>query len=297
MEITPVQTPVTQPIQSHHPIQPAENKYTLHRRFDRMGRLVGDSNMEKLFRTHVMVIGLGGVGSWAAESLARSGVGRLTVVDFDEICITNANRQLHALQGVVGRKKSSVMAERLKKINPQATVTDMPMFYNEENSPVIFAEQPDYVIDAIDNLTAKAHLIDHCFRKQVPVITATGAGARMNPLNVKLTDLAQTHTDPLAHQFRKILRSRYDFPEKGPWGIPCVFSDEIPMEPVELHYDLGQGFKCVCPQGQNNLHSCDRRNMIYGTASFVTGTFGFVMASWVVEQVTQMTSAKSPLKV
>src|SRR5437868_2600676 len=95
-----------------------EDNYTLHRRFDRMGRLVGDDMMKKLFRTHVMVIGLGGVGSWAAEAIARSGVGRVTVMDFDEICITNANRQLHAVQGVVGHKKAKVMAERLQKINP-----------------------------------------------------------------------------------------------------------------------------------------------------------------------------------
>lgn len=268
------------------PTQPTENRYTLHRRFDRMGRLVGDANMEKLFRTHVMVIGLGGVGSWTAESLARSGVGKLTVVDFDEICITNANRQLHALQGLVGRKKATIMAERLRKINPQSSVVEMAMFYNEENSPQIFAEKPDYVIDAIDNLTAKAHLLDYCRKQNIPVISSTGAAARMNPLSVKLTDLVDSHTDPMAQQLRKILRQKYDFPEKGPWGIQCVFSDEIPMEPVELHYDLGQGFKCVCPQGQNNLHSCDKRNLIYGTASFVTGTFGLVMASWVVGQVT-----------
>src|SRR6476661_1451236 len=108
--------------------QPRETKYVLHRRFDRMGRLVGDANMEKLFNTHVMVIGLGGVGSWAAESLARSGVGKLTLVDFDEVCITNANRQLHALQGMVGQKKALVMAERMKKINPQAQVEGLALF-------------------------------------------------------------------------------------------------------------------------------------------------------------------------
>ena len=102
--------------------QPVESKYVLHRRFDRMGRLVGDSAMEKLFRSHVMVIGLGGVGSWAAEALARSGVGQITLVDFDEICITNTNRQLHAVQGMVGKKKSEAMAERLRKINPQDAV-------------------------------------------------------------------------------------------------------------------------------------------------------------------------------
>jgi tRNA A37 threonylcarbamoyladenosine dehydratase len=264
--------------------QPRETKYVMHRRFDRMGRLVGDAAMEKLFNTHVMVLGLGGVGSWAAESLARSGVGKMTIVDFDEICITNANRQLHALQGLVGKKKATVMAERLRKINPQAQINEHVLFYNEENSETILSAKPDYIIDAIDNLTAKCHLLATCRKLQIPVITSAGAAARLDPLAVELKDLAETHTDPLAHQVRKILRSRHEFPAKGEFGIPCVFSTEIPMMPEELHYDQGKGFQCVCPQGQNNLHSCDKRNRIYGTASFVTGNFGLVMASWVIRQ-------------
>lgn len=264
--------------------QPRETKYVMHRRFDRMGRLVGDAAMEKLFNTHVIVMGLGGVGSWAAESLARSGVGRLTIVDFDEICITNANRQLHALQGLVGKKKAAVMAERLRKINPQAQIKEHILFYNEENSETILADKPDFVIDAIDNLTAKCHLLATCRKLGIPVITSAGAAARLDPLAVELKDLAETHTDPLAHQVRKILRTRHEFPRTGQFGIPCVFSTETPMMPEELHYDQGKGFQCVCPQGQNNLHSCDKRNRIYGTASFVTGNFGLVMASWVVRQ-------------
>jgi tRNA A37 threonylcarbamoyladenosine dehydratase len=114
--------------------QPPETEYVLHRRFDRMGRLVGDDVMKKLFNSHVMVIGLGGVGSWAAESLARSGVGNITIIDFDEICITNTNRQIHAIQGLVGRKKAEVLGDRLRKINPQATINIIPEFYNAENS-------------------------------------------------------------------------------------------------------------------------------------------------------------------
>lgn len=267
-----------------------ETKYVLHRRFDRMGRLVGDQMMEKLFNTKVSVIGLGGVGSWAAESLARSGVGHLTIVDFDEICITNANRQLHALQGFVGKKKAEVMGERLQKINPQMKVTVMPMFYNEENSESILSANSDYILDAIDNLTAKAFLLNTCRERKLPVITSAGAAARLDPSRIKISDLADTHTDPMAAQLRKILRTKYDFPESN-FGIPCVFSEEVPMQPKELKYDLGQGFKCVCPQGQNNLHSCDKRNQIYGTASFVTGAFGLQMASWVVRQVLQSEGA------
>lgn len=265
--------------------QPAETDYVLHRRFDRMGRLVGDQIMEKLFKTRVMVIGLGGVGSWAAESLIRSGIGRMTVVDFDEVCITNTNRQLHAVQGMVGRKKADVMAERLKKINPQASIEALPVFYNQENCENIFSYKPDYIIDAIDNLTAKCHLLSECRKRGIPVVTSAGSAAKLDPTRVKLVDLAETHIDPMSHQVRKILRQRYDFPAEGPFGIPCAFSDEVPMEPVTLNYDKGQGFKCVCPQGQNNLHSCEHRNVIYGTASFVTGAFGLAMASWIVRSV------------
>ena len=265
--------------------QPVESNYVLHRRFDRMGRLVGDANMSRLFNAHVMVVGLGGVGSWAAESLARSGVGRLTLVDFDEICITNANRQLHALQGLVGHKKARVMAERLRKVNPQAQVLDLPLFYNEESSEQIFSEKPDLILDAIDNLTAKAHLISTAKEKGVPLISSSGAAARLDPLQVKLADMSETHTDPMAAQLRKILRQKYAFPRKGSFDVPCVFSAEPPLMPVDLHYDKGEGFKCVCPQGQRDLHSCDKRNVIYGTASFVTGTFGLVMSSWAVRQI------------
>lgn len=265
--------------------QPAETDYVLHRRFDRMGRLVGDVAMERLMHSHVMVIGLGGVGSWAAESLARSGVGRLTVVDFDEVCITNANRQLHAVQGKVGQKKAEVMAERLRKINPQAQVQAIPLFYNEENSERLLGEKPDYIVDAIDNLTAKCHLLATCRARGLKVITSAGSAAKMDPTRVRLVDLAQTTVDPMAQQVRKILRQKYAFPEEKNFGIPCVFSDEVPMDPQTLTYDKGMGFKCVCPQKQNDLHSCEHRNVIYGTASFVTGTFGLVAASAVVRDL------------
>jgi tRNA A37 threonylcarbamoyladenosine dehydratase len=269
----------------NNPVQPEETKYVLHRRFDRMGRLVGDEAMEKLFGTHVMVIGIGGVGSWAAESLARSGVGKITLVDFDEVCITNANRQLHAIQGMVGKKKAEVMGERLRKINPQMIVDVIPAFYNAESSEQILGRKADFIVDAIDNLTAKAHLLSTCRERGLKVVTSAGAAARLDPSQIKMADLADTHSDPMAHQLRKILRQKYDWPAKGEFGIQCVFSDEEPIQPVELHYDHGEGFKCVCPQNQNNLHSCEHRNVIWGTASFVTGAFGLHMASWIVREV------------
>ncbi|OFZ31160.1 MAG: tRNA threonylcarbamoyladenosine dehydratase [Bdellovibrionales bacterium RIFCSPHIGHO2_01_FULL_40_29] len=266
-----------------------EDNYTLHRRFDRMGRLVGDDMMKKLFRSHVMVIGLGGVGSWAAESLARSGIGKLTIIDFDEICITNANRQLHALQGLVGQKKANVMAERLRKINPQAEIVPLTLFYNKDTAEQILGLNPDFVIDAIDNLTAKTHLINECVIRKINVIASMGASAKMDPTRIKISDLAKTEVDPLAHSVRKILRQEYNFPRKGNFAVPCVYSDEIPMEPIELNYDLGMGFKCVCPQGEIDPHSCMHRSVVYGNASFITGAFGLAAASWVVRQITGKT--------
>ncbi len=277
-------SPTTEPTQK--PFEIKEDNYTLHRRFDRMGRLVGDDMMKKLFNSHVMIIGLGGVGSWAAESLARSGIGKLTIIDFDEICITNANRQLHALQGLVGQKKAVVMGERLKKINPQAIVQVITKFYNKDTSEEILALKPDFIVDAIDNLTAKTFLLNECKTQKINVITSGGASAKMDPTMIKIKDLANTVMDPLAHSVRKILRQEYNFPRKGEFGIACVFSDEVPMEPVELKYDLGLGFRCVCPQGEIDPHSCMHRSVIYGNASFITGAFGLAAASWVVRQIT-----------
>ena len=266
--------------------------YRLHRRFDRMGRLVGDPVMEKLFQTHVMIVGIGGVGSFAAESVARSGVGKITLVDFDEICITNFNRQLHSLQGKVGEKKAAVMAERLKKINPQSSVHSIDKFYNARFSEEIFTEAtsahgklPDFVIDAIDSVTPKCHLLATCRDKGIRAITSTGSGGKLDPTRIKVVDLADTIMDPLAKAVRGILREQHGFDSKKNFNIPAIFSDEPTREPMELTYDNGKGFRCVCPQGQNEFFNCDNRNVILGNASFVTGAFGLACASVVVKEV------------
>lgn len=264
------------------PTNDVEDAYRLHRRFDRMGRLVGDDGMKALFASHVMVIGLGGVGSHAAEALVRSGVGHVTLVDFDKVCITNTNRQLQAMKGKVGKYKATVLAERLRKINPQANVVDEISFYNEPNSEELLGLGPDYVIDAIDNVTAKCHLLATCRKRGIPVVSSTGASGRMDPTSIKTADLSDTRIDPLAATVRKLLRQNYDFPREGEFGIPSVYSVEPIAMPVELHYDEGKGFRCVCPGGANNFHSCENRNVIYGTAGFVTGTFGLTCASLVV---------------
>ena len=262
-----------------------EDEYRLHRRFDRIGRLVGNQGMARLFNSKVMVIGLGGVGCQAAEALARSGVGHLLLVDFDKICITNTNRQLQAMQGTIGRFKSDVLAERLVLINPQARVESIQLFYNDSTCERLLGEQPHCVVDAIDNITAKCHLLNQCRQRGLPVVCSTGASGRMDPTQITVADLAKTKIDPLSVVVRKILRSKYAFPQRGRFGIPAVYSLEPPAEPHELNYDNGQGFRCVCPNGTNGFHSCEKRSIIYGTAGFVTGAFGFALASLVVKLI------------
>jgi tRNA threonylcarbamoyladenosine dehydratase len=267
------------------PAAELDESYHLHRRFDRMGRLVGDAGMARLFGAHVAVIGLGGVGSWTAESLARSGVGRLTLVDFDLVCVTNTNRQLAALKHTVGKPKSEVLAERLRLINPKAEVTATKRFYNARSADELLAERPDVVVDAIDNITAKCHLLATCKERGLHVVCSGGASGRLDPTQVRSADLAETFADPLAADVRRILRRRYGFPAEGAFGIPAVFSAEKPAAPLELTYDRGQGFRCVCPGGDNDEHSCEERTVIYGTASFVTGTFGLACASLAVRHL------------
>lgn len=257
---------------------------TLHRRFDRIGRLLGDEKMTQLQQAHVMVVGVGGVGSWCAESLARSGIGKITLVDFDDICVTNTNRQLHTMTGLIGQKKAKVMAERLQKINPQGKYQAIEKFYSAEASEEILQEGPDLIIDCIDNLKAKSHLIATCKMRGLAVLVAGGGGSRLDPTKLAVADLADTHTDPFLAQLRKDLRTRYDFPENN-FGVQAVFSTEAPSEPKDLAYDKGQGFQCVCPQGQNNFHSCERRNIIHGTASFVVGTMGLWLASLAIKEL------------
>jgi tRNA threonylcarbamoyladenosine dehydratase len=260
-----------------------EQTYRLHRRFDRMGRLVGDAAMRKLLGSHVMIIGLGGVGSWAAESLARSGVGRLTLVDFDLVCVTNANRQLHAMRGTTGKPKATVMAERLQNIHPTCEVEAVQSFYEAESSESLLARRPDLIIDAIDNLTAKAHLIATCRARALPLIISGGASGRMDPTQIRVADLSEVEGDPFLKSLRKLLRQRHQFPAERGWQLPTVHSLETPRQPEPLDYDQGEGFRCVCPQGDNGKHTCDDRSLIYGTAGFVTGSFGFACASAAVK--------------
>ena len=266
---------------------PEEVRYKTHRRFDRAARLFSEPGLHQLFAARVLVVGVGGVGSFAAESLARSGVGTIGLIDFDKVCVTNTNRQLHAMQGTIGRSKVEVMAERLRLVHPTARIETTAEFYNRDTSDRILEGRVDFVIDAIDNLSAKAHLLATCLERKIPVVSSMGAAARLDPTAVRVADLSETYKDRFASALRKILRTEYglEFGDGKQLGIPAVFSPEPVTLPSPPSYDEGVGFRCVCPGGKNGMHDCDRRARIDGTASFVTGTFGLVAASVVVRSL------------
>lgn len=272
------------------PAAPAdgETRYKTHRRFDRAARLFSEPGLHALMGARVIVFGMGGVGSFAAEALARSAVGELVLVDFDDVCVTNTNRQLHALRGNVGRAKCDVMAERLRLAHPTGTVVARKEFYSEEASDDLLAGRVDYVVDAIDSIKAKTHLIATCLRRGIPIVSSMGAAARIDPTRVRAEDLADTEVCPLARDVRRLLRTQHgvELRRGRPIGVTAVFSDESPIAPAPVSYDEGQGFVCVCPNKDNGLYTCEKRARIDGSASFVTGTFGLVAASVVVRAIT-----------
>ncbi|MBX3228621.1 MAG: tRNA threonylcarbamoyladenosine dehydratase [Labilithrix sp.] len=265
--------------------EPARAPFRLHRRFDRLGRLYGDAALERLSRAHVLVIGLGGVGSFAVEALARSGVGRLTLVDFDRVCVTNTNRQLQALSVNVAKRKADVLAERAQLIDPRLQVQALPLFYGAPTANRILRSDVDFAIDATDNVTAKCHLLAECRARGLRVVTTLGSAGRTDPLAVTTSDLAKTKGDVLAADVRRVLRHEHGFPMRGSFGVRAVWSTEPARDPSPLAYDGDEGFHCVCPGGKNEHHSCEERVLVRGSASFVTGTFGLVAASVVVNAI------------
>lgn len=258
----------------------------IHRRWDRFVRLVGDQGVRRLLNSHVAVFGLGGVGSYVAEALARSAVGRISLIDFDDVCVTNINRQLQALPGTVGKSKALLLAERVQAIHPEAWVDPVQAFYDFNTSDALLTPQPDFVVDAIDNVTSKLLLLQTCLERGIPVVSVSGAGARLDPTQVRVDDLSRTRVDPLARVLRKELNRR-GFGANGNIGVPMVFSEEEVREPEVPEWDLNRGFQCICPHRADSPHACEKRRVIYGTASFVTAAYGMAAASVVIRRITQ----------
>ncbi len=252
-------------------------------RFSGIGRLYGVKALERFNRALVCIVGLGGVGTWAAEALVRSGVGRFILVDLDDICVTNTNRQIHALDGTHGRPKISVMAERIRAISPDAEVEEYHGFYSENSSADIFSRRPDIVIDAIDALLPKCHLIASCHKSGLPLVTCGGAGGRTDASALRVADLAATCGDPLLSRLRKELRLRHNLPlgdKAPPLGIPCVFSPEKPVFPT----CDGSTSQTRDPEFGKGRMSCEAG---FGSATHVTGCFGFFMAGLALDILAQ----------
>lgn len=283
--ISPPPPPETLPLAPGPAAVPEAKPFKLHRRFDRTGRLLGDAAMERLSSARVVVFGLGGVGSYAAEGLVRSGIGQLTLVDFDTVCVTNANRQLHATARTVGKPKAELMAQRCKDINPDAQVTPLREFYRDELAEQLVAPGSyDYVVDAIDNVKAKLHLLHRCVSLGIPVVSSMGAAGRLDPTAIRVEDLCETHMDPFAKDIRKLLKRKYAVNTDRPTGITAVYSIEVRRQPHSLRYDAEDGFTCVCPN-DNDFHTCEKRNQIDGSVAFVTSVFGMNAAGVVVRRL------------
>lgn len=247
-------------------------------RFGGIARLYGVEQLDWLASAHFCVIGIGGVGTWVAEALARSGVGQITLIDLDDICTTNTNRQIHALTNTIGQAKVDVMAERILTINPECKVNKIEDFVTTENLFEIFGDRSnpkfDFVIDAIDSIAAKTALIAHCKRNKMPIIVTGGAGGQTDPSQITLGDLAKTTHDPLLSKVRNQLRRDHNYTKnpKRKFGIECVYSTE------QLQYPQQDGSVCsakVSAEGSMRL-DC---NMGFGAATMVTGSFGFFAAS------------------
>ena len=246
--------------------------------FHRTELLVGGEGWERLKSASACVIGLGGVGSYAAEALARSGVGSMTLVDFDTVCVTNVNRQLHASRRTVGKSKAELMGDRARQINPKAEIVVIPKFYNSTSSAEILGDGFDVVLDCIDNMTAKMHLLQTCVESAQPVLCALGAGGRLDPTRVRVSDISHTHTDPFARIARDLLRQRGITS-----GIECVWSEEPPND---LDSDAQQRFRCICPgQDENTVHGCESRLQIQGSVSWMPAIFGLTMAGTAVNRL------------
>ncbi|HYC70775.1 MAG TPA: tRNA threonylcarbamoyladenosine dehydratase [Opitutaceae bacterium] len=248
-------------------------------RFSGLGRLFGAAALPRLRAAHVAVVGLGGVGSWTVEGLARSGVGALTLVDLDDVCLTNTNRQSHAHDGNIGRPKVAALAERVRAINPECRVTEVPEFFTPETADRLLATRFDWVVDCVDRMSNKSLLIAACVRRGQPVLTVGGAGGKRDATRIRVTDLGASHGDDLLRLVRKKLRRDHGFAhgEGNDYGVPCVASNERPV------YPWADGTCATEPEPGTNLRlDCASG---FGTGVFVTGAFGLVAAGEVVKRL------------
>lgn len=243
-------------------------------RFGGTRRLYGHQQTEWLKAAHFCVVGIGGVGSWVAEALARTALGTISLIDLDDICVTNTNRQIHATQPTVGEAKVDAMAERMQLINPDCQVLRIEDFVTPDNVGEHIRPDMDFVIDATDSIKAKAAIIAHCKRAKIPVITVGGAGGQIDPTQITVGDLAKTTQDPLAAKLRNYLRRfhRFSSNPKRRFGVECVYSTE------QLRYPQPDGSVSFAKSLQDGSVRLDCSSG-FGASVAVTASFGFVAAA------------------
>ncbi len=247
-------------------------------RFKGIASLLGDSDYKKVSESHVVVCGVGGVGSWVVEGLIRTGIKRLTLIDMDEVCLSNTNRQIHALTSSVGQSKIEVLKKRCLDINPDCEIELIFDFLTEENLTDLIPLHTHFIVDAIDNARVKAMLIKYATKKKIPFLVMGASGGKLNPQKIKIAPLYKTYNDRLLKRIRKILRHDYGFEESARvFRAKTVFSDELAL------YPDGQGGVCI----NKSLEGSDKLDCMngLGSASFVTGVFAFHAVHFIVQKL------------
>ncbi|MEL7568740.1 MAG: tRNA threonylcarbamoyladenosine dehydratase [Dehalobacterium sp.] len=244
--------------------------------FSRTTLLIGRVALEKLRNSKVAVFGIGGVGTFVVEGLVRAGIGKLVLIDDDSICLTNFNRQLHATRKTIGRPKVEVMKERILEINPKAEVVTHQKFYLPEYADELIKDDYDYIVDAVDTVTAKIDLAINAKKRNIPVISCMGAGNKLDPTKFEVADIFNTSVCPLAKVMRKELRKR------GIESLKVVYSKEEPIKPRESE-DSSCNENCICPEG--STRHCLTKRQVPGSISFVPSVAGLITAGEVVKDL------------
>jgi tRNA A37 threonylcarbamoyladenosine dehydratase len=268
---------------THNLVAALDDEVDFARRFGGIARLYGERALERFRAAHVCVIGVGGVGSWIVEALARSAIGHLTLIDLDNVAESNINRQIQALSSTVGMPKVAALEARIAQINPFCKVTLVEDFIDENNLAQMVGEARfDYVVDAIDSVKAKAALIAYCRERAIPLVTIGGAGGQLDPTKIEVRDLARTEQEPLLKKVRKILRARYGFArgEKNKYHIDAVFS----MEPLR-YPDSGD----ACEIDASSVTGLNCAG--FGSSMVVTATFGMVAAGHLLRKLADAANA------
>lgn len=256
------------------------NNQDYSRRFGGVERLYGKQGLKRFSQSHIIIIGIGGVGSWVVEALARNAIGKLTLIDMDVVSESNINRQLPALSSTIGREKCDVMAERIRDINANCDVCIIDDFITQENIQMLIDSDADYIIDCIDNSRVKAALIAWCKRQKIKIITLGGAGGQVDPSLIKVSDLSRAEYDPLLSRTRKILRQKFSFASKGKrrFSIPCVYSTE------HLTYPTSDGNTSKQKPLDTDVGGLSCAGGI-GSSVMVTASFGFTASAYVLKKL------------